>query len=273
MLVCKKRIPLKYDELHSFHLVNPSPWPFMTSVGLLSLALNFVAYFHYYKNGSSCLIFSFLSVCLFVFRWLSDVIVESTFEGHHTNKVQIGIKMGMCLFIISESMFFFSFFWSFCHSMLISSTANGCIWPPIGISSINPWGLPLLNTSILLSSGITITCSHRAILAGNRSGAIEGLSWTLLYGVLFSSIQVYEYNYAPFSINDGIFGSLFFMLTGFHGLHVVIGSIFILVCLIRHINYHFTCHQHVGLECCIWYWHFVDAVWLSLFILVYIWGG
>ena len=272
-MLINKNSNLKYFSQHPFHTVNASPWPIMTAVALFCLSINFLSFFHYYKSGSTHFIISLMIVCFYLFRWLSDIIVEATFEGHHTSKVQDGIRFGMCLFIVSEVMFFFSFFWGFFHCVLSPSIGIGCIWPPTAVSTISAWGLPLWNTIILLSSGVTITVAHRAILAGKRETTINGIIWTVAYGLLFTCVQAYEYNCAPFSINDGIFGSLFFMLTGFHGFHVLVGSIFLLICLHRQINYHFTRRQHVGLECGIWYWHFVDVVWLGLFIIVYIWGG
>jgi cytochrome c oxidase subunit 3 len=210
------------NEQHPFHMVDPSPWPLMTSFSLLGLVLSFLSYFHFFKGGSYHFLGSFLILCFYLFRWFSDVIIESTFEGNHTFKVQQGVRLGMCLFIASEVMFFFSFFWSFFHCTLAPSIGIGCIWPPLGISALNPWGLPLWNTVILLSSGVTITCTHRAILAGERMATTNGLVATITYGVIFTCIQAYEYNVAPFSINDGIFGSLFFMLTGFHGIHGIV---------------------------------------------------
>jgi len=254
------------NEKHSFHMVDTSPWPFMTSLSLVSLVLSFISYFHYFKGGAYHFILSLFIVVFYMFRWFADIIIESTYEGQHTLKVQQGIRLGMCLFIISEVFFFFSFFWGFFHNSLSPSLSVGFIWPPVGINTLNPWGLPLWNTIILLSSGVTITCCHKAILAGERNSTTNGLISTILYGIIFTFVQGYEYNNAGFSINDGIFGSMFFMLTGFHGFHVLVGTIFLIVCLYRQINYHFTRRQHVGLEACIWYWHFVDVVWLFLFI-------
>ena len=268
-----KNYNIQKNEQHPFHMVDSSPWPLMTSFSLLGLALSFVSYFHYFQNGSFHFIVSFCILCFYLFRWFSDIIIEATFEGHHTFKVQEGIRLGMCLFIASELMFFFSFFWAFFHCSLSPSIGIGCIWPPIGINTLDPWGLPLWNTVILLSSGITITWCHRGILAGQRLITTNGLIATIIYGTIFTFIQAYEYNLAPFSINDGIFGSLFFMLTGFHGIHVLIGSIFLMVCFYRQINYHFIRRQHIGLECAIWYWHFVDVVRLFLFVVIYIRGG
>lgn len=260
------------NEQQCYHLVDVSPWPLMVSISLLSLVLSFICYFQY-KFPSYNLILSFIFFCFYVFRWFSDIIVESTFEGHHTQKVQKGIRLGMCLFIVSEIMFFFSFFWSFFHCSLAPSMVLGIMWPPKSIIVLDTWGLPLWNTIILLSSGVTITCAHRAMLFGERMSAINGILFTVVYGLLFTIIQCYEYNVAPYSINDSIFGSLFFVCTGFHGFHVLIGTIFLIVCLIRQINYHFTRNQHVGFEAAVWYWHFVDVVWLFLFCVIYIWGG
>ena len=260
------------NELHPFHMVNSSPWPLFTSLSLLNLALSFISYFHFFKGGSYHFLLSLGLVIFYMFRWFADIIIEATYEGCHTTKVQQGIRLGMVLFIVSEVCFFFSFFWAFFHSSLAPSLSIGFVWPPVGIITLDPWGLPLWNTIILLSSGVSITCAHRAILAGERSATINGLIFTILYGIIFIFVQAYEYSVAPFSINDGIFGSLFFMLTGFHGFHILVGTIFLIVCLYRQINYHFTRRHHVGLEASIWYWHFVDVVWLFLFVLVYIWG-
>jgi cytochrome c oxidase subunit 3 len=264
---------LSKHEQQPFHLVDVSPWPIMLSIALFSFFLSFLLYFNYFKNGLFYFLASFFLVCFYLSQWFLDIIVEATFEGHHTLKVQQGIKLGMCLFIVSEIMFFFSFFWSFFHSTFIMSVFIGDIWPPVDVFSLDPWAFPSLNTIILLSSGITITWSHRSILSLQRHSTINGLIITIFYGILFTFIQYYEYTIAPFCINDSIFGSLFFMLTGFHGIHVFVGSIFLVVCLIRLCNYHFTSNHHVGYECCIWYWHFVDVVWLFLFVVIYIWGG
>jgi cytochrome c oxidase subunit 3 len=261
------------NEQHPFHLVSPSPWPIMTSLSLFSLVLSFIMYFHYFKNGVFYIILSLTILLFYLFRWFSDIIEESTYEGFHTKKVRDGIRLGMCLFIASEIMFFFSFFWAFFHGSLAPSIDIGCIWPPTGIFSLDPWGLPLLNTIILLSSGVTITWSHRAVLSGNWLNMTNGLIATISYGIIFTCIQYYEYTIAPFSMNDGIFGSLFYMLTGFHGIHILIGTLFLFICLLRHLKLHFTTNHHIGFECAIWYWHFVDVVWLFLFVIIYVWGA
>ena len=260
MLIKKLNYNIKQNEQHPFHLVDVSPWPIMTAISLFSLTLSFLMYFNYFNNGLTFFYISFTIFLFYLWRWFTDIVEEATFEGHHTHRVQRGVRMGMALFIVSEIMFFFSFFWAFFHGSLSAAIDIGCIWPPQSINPLDPWGLPLLNTIILLSSGVTITWAHRAILSGNWLDMTNGLSITIFYGLLFTAIQYYEYTVAPFCINDSIFGSLFFMLTGFHGCHVLIGTIFLIVCLYRHLKLHFSINHHVGFECAIWYWHFVDGV-------------
>jgi cytochrome c oxidase subunit 3 len=261
------------SQQHPFHLVDPSPHPFMTSLAIFELVLGFLMNLHFFETGAFNLLFSLFVFCYCLFRWFSDIVLESTFEGHHTEKVQQGIKLGMLLFIVSEVMFFFSFFWAYFHFALSPSIWIGGIWPPCGIAPlINPAGLPLLNTVILLSSGVSVTYADYAIRAGLRAAATKAFVITIFYGVIFTGFQLFEYSSANFSINDSSFGSIFYMATGFHGFHVVIGSIFLVVSLLRHCNYHFTKTHHVGFECAVWYWHFVDVVWLYLFVIVYCWN-
>ena len=270
-----KRLNINYSlgEQHPFHLVNISPWPFMTSISLFTTVLSFVFYFHYFNSAINYVCCSFIVLSFYLFRWFTDIIDESSIYGYHTLKVQRGIRLGMCLFIASEIMFFFSFFWAFFHASLAPSIDIGCLWAPAGIIRIDPWGLPLLNTVLLLTSGLTVTWAHRAALSGSWFEVSKGLYATIVYGTIFTLIQYYEYTVAPFSINDSIYGSLFFILTGFHGIHVLVGTFFLFVCLVRHFKLNFTVNHHVGLEAAIWYWHFVDVVWMFLFITVYIWGG
>jgi len=266
----------KFNEKHPFHLVLPSPWPFSISMILLALLAKVVLYLHY-PSYSGWLIYQIeaLAFCLLFFmsRWFLDIITESTFQGHHTIKVTKGLRMGMVLFIVSEIMFFFSFFWAFFHFSLSPSIWIGAVWPPKGLPVLNPWLLPLFNSVILVSSGVSVTWAHRAIISGSRKDVIDSLLITILWGFLFTYCQFLEYINAPFSINDSAYGSIFFMATGFHGIHVLIGTLFLLVCLIRHIYYQFLTEQHIGLEAAIWYWHFVDVVWLFLFFSIYIWGS
>jgi cytochrome c oxidase subunit 3 len=205
--------------------------------------------------------------------WWRDVIREATFEGAHTGIVQKNHKFVFVLFIVSDIMFFFAFFWAFFHSSLSPVIEIGCVWPPAGIEPFNPWKVPLLNTIILLTSGLTITVCHYALLLGKVEYCLGSFARTIFLAILFTLVQLYEYRSATFSISDGIYGSTFFMATGFHGFHVLIGTIFITVCFIRFLGGHFTRTHHVGFECAAWYWHFVDVVWLFLFVVVYWWGG
>lgn len=233
-----------------------------------------VMYFHSFKNGSFVMFFGLILVILNMAVWWRDVIREATFEGHHTKVVQKGLRLGMILFIVSEVMFFFAFFWAFFHSSLAPTIEIGSIWPPEAIQPFNPWEVPLLNTIILLTSGATVTWAHHAITAGPsmRKEAILGLLFTIVLALIFTCLQLYEYNVSSFDISDGIYGSTFFMATGFHGFHVIVGTIFLIVCLVRLIKHHFTSTHHFGFEAAAWYWHFVDVVWLFLYVSIYWWG-
>jgi cytochrome c oxidase subunit 3 len=225
--------------------------------------------FHGYVNGPVYLAIGTIATLSTMGLWFRDAVREGTFMGHHTTAVQKGLIVGFILFIVSELLLFLSIFWAFAHSALAPVVELGCAWPPTGIQPINPFELPLLNTVLLLSSGATVTWAHHSLIAGDRRGAIIGLISTLALGLIFTTVQGYEYYNAPFTIADGIFGSCFYVSTGAHGLHVLVGSMLLAVSLYRLINYHFTNRHHVGLECAILYWHFVDIIWLLLFILVY----
>lgn len=272
MLLKAKKFIYNPNE-HPFHIVNPSPWPLLTAFSSFSLTFGAVLYMHSFKHGGWFLFLGLLTLIICLVGWWRDVIREATFEGQHTLAVQRGIRMGMILFIVSEIMFFVAFFWGFFHSSLSPAVEIGGIWPPKGIEVFDPYEIPLVNTFILLLSGASVTWAHHAILAGNRKESILGLIITVSLGLFFSCLQLFEYIQAPFTISDSIYGSVFYMLTGFHGFHVLIGTIFLLVTLIRHINYHFTIQHHVGFECASWYWHFVDVVWIFLYLFLYIWGS
>jgi cytochrome c oxidase subunit 3 len=263
---------LDFKKRHQFHLVDASPWPFFSAVGALSITLNAVVYFHSYDS-----IFfvglSVLYVSLIAAFWWRDVIREATFEGCHTKVVQQGLKLGMILFIVSEVMFFFSFFWAFFHSSLSPSIEIGCVWPPFGLKVFSPWGVPLLNTFILVLSGVSVTWAHHALLLGNYVQTRISLLITIFLAILFTNLQICEYLEAGFAISDGVYGSVFFMATGFHGFHVLIGTMFLSIMFIRFIKHHFSQTHHIGFEAAIWYWHFVDVVWLVLFISIYWWGN
>jgi len=260
-------------QRHPYHLVDPSPWPLFASIGALTTTVGGVLYMHSYFAGGYVLTLGFLLILACMYVWWRDVVREATYEGHHTSVVQIGLRYGMLLFIASEVMFFFAFFWAYFHASIAPSIELGAVWPPKGIEVLNPWEVPLLNTVILLLSGATVTWSHHAMIAGDRKQALLGLALTILLAIAFTSLQGMEYVESSFKISDGVYGSTFFMATGFHGAHVLIGSTFLLVCLVRLIQYHFTRHHHFGFEAAAWYWHFVDVVWLFLFVSIYWWGS
>jgi cytochrome c oxidase subunit 3 len=205
--------------------------------------------------------------------WFRDVISEGTYLGNHTLAVQKGINIGVALFIISEVFFFLAIFWAYFHSGLSPDVEIGAQWPPLGIQAINPFELPLLNTVILLSSGITVTYAHHSLIQGERKSTLNGLIFTILLAIIFTGFQGIEYSVSSFTISDGVFGSCFYFGTGFHGLHVIIGTIFLAVGFWRVLNYHLTDNHHLGLEAGILYWHFVDVVWLFLYVFIYYWGS
>lgn len=258
---------------HPYHIVEQSPWPILTAFSAFSLLVGTVMYMHSYKFGFLILFLGLISLLMCVSFWWRDIVFEATFELRHTEKVRKGLRLGMVLFIVSEVMFFFGFFWAFFHSSLCPTVEIGCIWPPLSIQAINPFGVPLVNTAILLLSGASVTWAHHALLLDNRKDTFLGFVFTLVLAVSFTFLQIKEYIDAPFSISDGIYGSTFFMATGFHGFHVIIGTIFIFVCFLRFYNYHFAKGEtHVGFESAVWYWHFVDVVWLFLYVSIYTWG-
>lgn len=262
----------KKSYKHPYHLCNPSPWPFFAALGVFFTVLGLVGYMHFFIEGFRVFI---LGICVLlgtVSLWWRDVIREATFEGQHTSYVRKGLRSGMILFILSEVMFFFAFFWGFFHSSLNPTMEIGCIWPPKGIVGLNPWHVPLLNTFVLLTSGAFITWTHYSILGGTRKAALNSLLATIILALFFTLLQRYEYIHAPFNISDGIYGSTFYMITGLHGSHVIIGSIFLLICFYRLIQHHFTKKVHVGFESGSWYWHFVDIVWIFVYIFIYWWS-
>jgi cytochrome c oxidase subunit 3 len=260
------------NQKHPFHIVDPSPWPFFGAMAAFFFTFGFVMYMHFYTNGFQLFSLGFMLLIGIMFVWWRDVIREATFEGHHNEYVRKGLKMGMILFIASEVMFFFAFFWSFFHSSLNPTMEIGCVWPPKGIIAINPWHVPLLNTFVLVTSGAFITWTHYSILAGYRKDSINSLIYTIILAAIFTLLQGYEYSVSPFNISDSVYGSVFYMTTGLHGSHVLIGTIFLVVCLIRLVSHHFTRTHHVGFECASWYWHFVDIVWIFVYFFIYWWG-
>jgi|TARA_B110000971_G_scaffold134126_1_gene137293 cytochrome c oxidase subunit 3 len=260
-------------QIHPFHLVDPSPWPILGGFSAMGATSGGVMYMHAYKSGGYLLALGLFGIVLVMAVWWRDIIREATFEGQHTHAVQQGLRWGMALFIVSEIMFFFAFFWAFFWSSCAPAIEIGAIWPPKGITPFNCFEIPLLNTLILLTSGATVTLCHNSMVVGNRKITIYSLAATIFYASIFTGFQAYEYCHATFTISDGIYGSCFYLATGFHGFHVFVGTCFLTVCLVRVINYHFTREHHFGFEAAAWYWHFVDVVWLFLFVAIYWWGG
>lgn len=256
---------------HPFHLVDISPWPLIGSLGTLELIIGLINWFNFFDI--SLFFLGLIVILLTIYQWWRDISREGAFQGIHTFKVVRGLKLGIILFIISEVFFFFSFFWGFFHRSLSPSFEIGICWPPVGLISFNPIQVPLLNTIILLSSGISVTWAHHRLMENNYDQVLQGLFITVFLGLYFSFLQYFEYIEASFTLADSVYGRTFFMATGFHGLHVLIGSTFLLVCLLRHFNYHFSNSHHFGFEASAWYWHFVDVVWLFLYLFVYWWGG
>jgi len=268
---------MAHEKNHDYHILPPSIWPFLGAVGGFVMLFGAVLWM---RDITPWMFFIGLVLVLYtMFGWWADVVREGE-TGDHTPVVRIGLRYGFILFIMSEVMFFAAWFWSFFkHAMYpmhpdgISPAVDG-VWPPAGIETFDPWHLPLINTLILLCSGAAATWAHHAIAhENNRKDMINGLILAILLGIIFTGFQAYEYSHAAFGFAGNIYGANFFMATGFHGFHVIVGTIFLAVCLFRATKGHFTPEQHVGFEAAAWYWHFVDVVWLFLFFAVYVWGG
>jgi len=267
------------DHKHPWHLVDPSPWPIVGAVSAGMLTGGTVIFMH--GGGSWLMILGMVGILATMAFWFNDVIKEATFQGYHTAPVQIGMRYGMALFIASEVMFFSAWFWAFFNASLFPAPTINGTWPPPGIVPFDPWGLPFLNTLILLTSGVTVTWAHHALIEGNRDHLLQGLGLTILLGATFTGVQAYEYGHAAFSFafeqgapgKGGIYPTTFFMATGFHGAHVIIGTTFLIVCFFRAKANHFKPTHHFGFEAAAWYWHFVDVVWLFLFVCIYWWGS
>jgi cytochrome c oxidase subunit III len=273
---------------HDYHLVDPSPWPAIGSVSTFIMAVGLISWMHH-MYAAAPLVFGVgaIGVLYTMLGWWRDVVREAQHDGYHTRVVQISHRYGMILFIASEVMFFVAWFWAYFNTALFPADPHqflrgeliGNVWPPHADQAghfkgtFDPWHLPLLNTLILLTSGTTVTWAHHALLHGDRKGLINGLWLTVILGAAFTCVQAYEYAHAAFTYSGHIYGATFFMATGFHGAHVLIGTTFLIVCLIRAYAGHFTPTQHLGFEFAAWYWHFVDVVWLFLFACIYVWGG
>lgn len=258
---------------HSYHLVEPSPWPAVGAMAGFITAIGAIMFMHaetYGSYGAPIMTIGFLSILFTMFMWWRDVIKEAEYQGHHTPIVQLGMRYGMILFIASEVMFFLAFFWAFFDASLYPDTG---VWPPADVEPFAAFDIPLINTMILLLSGCTVTWAHAALLKGDRKNLINGLGVTILLGAAFTALQAYEYQHATFGFTDGIYSSTFYLATGFHGFHVLVGTCFLIVCWFRARAGHFKPDHHFGFEAAAWYWHFVDVVWLFLFICIYWWGG
>jgi cytochrome c oxidase subunit 3 len=263
---------------HDYHMVEPSPWPFVMSAAVLIMAMGAIFWMHQWTPW--VFFIGLVGVLYTMYAWWSDVVKEAN-GGFHTPVVQMHHRYGMILFIASEVMVFFGFFWAYFDGFFRLDdieqysrfAATGGAWPPAGIELFDPWHLPLFNTLLLLTSGTTVTWAHHALLNDDRKGLVWGLVLTVLLGVVFTCVQAIEYMEAGFAFGGSMYGATFFMATGLHGFHVLIGTIFLAVCLIRAMRGHFTSKQHLGFEFAAWYWHFVDVVWLFLFASIYVWGA
>ena len=276
-----------HTKNHDYHIIDPSPWPLIGSIGGFIMAIGGVVWMQGLKGstvfglGSPWLFVIGLLVVLYtMYGWWADTIKEAH-AGDHTRVVSLHLRYGMIMFIASEVMFFVAWFWAFFDAALYPNEAvqearaayTGGQWPPASIQVLDPLHLPLFNTVTLLLSGTTVTWAHHALLEGDRKGLVWGLFLTIVLGVIFTAVQILEYVEAPFAFAESIYGATFFMATGFHGFHVFVGTVFLIVCLFRALKGHFTPKQHFGFEAAAWYWHFVDVVWLFLFVAVYIWAS
>ncbi len=265
---------MAHAKNHDYHILPPSIWPLFGAVAAFVMLFGAVLWMH--GSGPWMGLVGLVGVLYVMFAWWSEVVHEGQ-TGDHTPVVRLGLRYGFILFIMSEVMFFSAWFWTFfkhrMYPMGPDSPAVDGVWPPAGIETFDPWHLPFINTLILLLSGCAATWAHHALVhENNRRDLVNGLILAIGLGFIFTLLQAYEYSHAAFGFSGNIYGASFFMATGFHGFHVIIGTIFLTVCLFRALKGHFTPEQHVGFEAAAWYWHFVDVVWLFLFAAVYVWG-
>ena len=258
-------------KTHPWHLVDPSPWPILGALAALVTAIGAVIFFH--SQNFIVLVAGGVLMMITLMAWWRDVIREGEYKNDHSIPVRKGLRIGMVMFIASEVMFFFAFFWAQYHSSLPILNLVAGPWPPEGIETLNTFGIPLLNTVILLTSGATITWAHHGLIHGNRNTLLIGTGLSVVLGVIFLGFQAFEYIEATFTLDGGIYPSTFYLATGFHGFHVFVGVVFLTVCFFRAKKGHFTPDHHVGFEAAAWYWHFVDVVWLFLYVSIYFWGS
>ena len=255
---------------HPYHLVTNSPWPLLTSFSIFNLLVSSIKILRNIIYTSIFIRLILIIICSI--QWWRDIIRERTFQGLHTKNIYKLLRLGIILFILSELIFFFSFFWSYLHSALSPRVEIGRLWPPKNINQFNPYEIPFLNTIILLSSGISITWSHYSLLFNNKFKILLTLLLTIILGIIFTFIQIIEYKESYFCFNDSIYGSLFYLTTGFHGIHVIIGTIFLIIILFRLFNNHISIYHHFGFEASSWYWHFVDVIWIIVYSIIYWWN-
>lgn len=260
-------------QAHPFHVTKESPWPILTAGSVLATLASFAQWFNNVEGSGISLTIGLISTVTASVIWWADVVKESTIIGLHTKVVARSHAIGVSLFIVTEAIVFVSIFWAYFHSSLAPTVELGTQWPPVGITALSPITIPFSNTILLISSGATVTFAHHAIFKKDRQSILEGIIITILLAIVFTGLQGYEYSDAPFSIHDGAYGTCFYFGTGGHGIHVIVGTLFLAVAIFRAILYHFTSQHHVGIESPILYWHFVDAVWLFLFVSVYWWGS
>ena len=275
---------MAHEKNHDYHILTPSIWPLFGGLSALTMLVGAVFAAHHLGRGLDPIqlggiplspwlfIIGFIMTLYIMFAWWSECVFDSE-AGDHTPVVVIGLRYGVIMFIMSEVMFFVAWFWAYFNASLFPSEAIGGTWPPPDIKTFDPWDIPLINTLILLLSGTTVTWAHHAMLENDRKGLVNGLILTVFLGFIFSCFQAYEYHHATFTLDGNIYGATFYMATGFHGFHVIVGTIFLAVCLFRSMKGHSNSEHHFGFEAAAWYWHFVDVVWLFLFAAIYIWGS
>lgn len=299
----RKNSPVKLTvsayEQQPWHIVDPSPWPIMVSFSLFVLVWGLIVALHGFgevklpngwqemdwtvvmnslKSQEFFRVLGFAHLIFYVifsvYSWLRDVGREGFYEGKHNLAVQENLKDGFFLFVFSETMLFVGLFWSYFHFALNPSIWIGNTWPPVGMigNTVNPWTLPLVNTALLVGSGYTVNAAVKAMRVGGWAEAALSLMLTIFYGSLFLYVQYFEFNHSPFAICDSVYGSIFFFITGFHGFHVVVGMLALSACLVRHLCYHFLQQSHLGMYLAAIYWHFVDIVWIFVYVIVYHWG-
>lgn len=258
---------------HLYHMVDPSPWPLVAALGGFFFLSGLAFSFHRIAYGNYIFFLGLILILFCMYFWFRDISFEASYFGYHTKIVKTGLKLGFYAFIASEIMLFFGFFWAFFHSSLSPAIVLGGQWPPLGISYIYPYHYPLFNTFLLIISGFAITWAHKAFACGNFREALDALLWTLALGFFFVILQSLEYYAAAYNFSDGIYAATFYSLTGLHGFHVIVGTLFILMCFFRLLRQHYLSTHYLGFVFSIWYWHFVDAVWIILFLSLYCWGN